>query len=64
MEAGQQLQRTYTIEMDEDTYMMMKKVMTSYCESINVGRKKKRTEQTKPQKRTMEDMVFKYKILQ
>lgn len=57
-------QRTYHIELDEDMYVLMRKVMNSYCESINAGRKKKRTEQTKPQKRTMEDLMFKYKVIQ
>lgn len=56
-------ERKYTIELDEDNYMLMKKVMNSYCQTINEGRKKKRTETTKFQKRTMTDLVFNYKIL-
>ncbi len=54
---------TFKLEMDEANYMLMRKVMTSYCNSINEGRRKKRVENTKIQKRTEKDMTFTFKIL-
>jgi len=55
--------RVYTLELDEDNYMLMRKVMYSYVETTNSNRKKKRGENTKPQKRTMQDLSFNYKII-
>lgn len=64
MEVANESPIVFRLELDEKNYLLMRKVMNSYCESINAGRAKKRTQTTKPQKRTQEDLIFKFKLLQ
>jgi hypothetical protein len=51
----------YQIEMDEDNYEMMKKVMSSYIATRNKSRSKQRTEDTKKQLRASDEIKFEYK---
>jgi hypothetical protein len=57
----QQRIKFYQIEMDQENYELMKKVMRSYVDTRNKARLKQRTDDTRKQGRAMDDIKFHYK---